>query len=90
MQSSNLKPQTSILLLTFSDGVDVSQIFTTDLCYVLHHKDLPGQLVQEASCYEWSFTGEHNLLQAVKKKKMHGMVLLNYNTLKNFYLAEIL
>lgn len=58
------------LPLTISKGGDVSQILSTDLCDILHHEDLPGQLIQEVSCHKWCFTGEHNLLVKTNEKEL--------------------
>ena len=61
------------LSLTISKGGDVSQVLSADLRNILHHKDLPGQLIQEVSCHEWCFTGEHNLLVKSNRKRRKGV-----------------
>lgn len=62
------------LSLTISKGSDVSHILSADLCDILHHEDLPGQLIQEVSCHKWCFTGEHNLLVKTNGKGGKGVI----------------
>lgn len=62
------------LFLTISKRGDVSQVFSADLRNILHHEDLPGQLIQEVSCHKWCFTGEHNLLVKVNGKRQKGVI----------------
>lgn len=64
----------SKLSLTISKRGDVSQVLSADLCNILHHEDLPGQLIQEVSCHKWCFTGEHNLLVKTNGKRQKGVI----------------
>lgn len=67
------------LSLTISKGGDVSQVLTADLRDILHHEDLPGQLIQEVSCHKRCFTGEHNLLVETNGERGKGVNLRRKN-----------
>lgn len=62
------------LFLTISKRGDVSQVLSADLRNILHHEDLPGQLIQEVSCHKWCFTGEHDLLVKTNGERQKGVI----------------
>lgn len=71
------------LSLTIGKGGDVSQVLSADLCNVLHHEDLPRQLIQEVSCHKWCFAGEHNLLMETSGKGRTGVIETSEQNLQN-------
>lgn len=48
--------------LTFHHRGDVPEVLVTHGCQLLHHKDLPRQLLQETSCHKGGFAREDDLL----------------------------